>query len=769
MKSLTVLPALLAVAAVQAQSPPIGPETASATAPSGPVDTGSACAQISELVVESQLVNPSVDAELAYACLKTVPIDTAAASDTIESAKQFIQFQSTVAFLKNPPEGYANEAVDIIGGLDDIKTKVGNGGYDNEYDFENDISLLIAKAHDGHLAFDGMAASGVFRWRRTRQIALISASSDGNEVPKVYAVSDFNSTGGGFTPSAVSKIGGKDALQFLEEESAHNAYHDPDTRYNSMFYMQPAESWGYFTNPRFYPGASVDVTFENGTEQSYTNQAVILDYESWAEITDGESFYSTFISPSITKLKQRSPQALPRHLEHVKEVELSRRSVPAQYPVPSIEHSAEDIGLAGFFIDTSAGTVGVLMVQTFNTDSTSSNDDAREFQSVVQQYIEDAKSRNVVKHIIDMRTNGGGKILLGYDLYLQFFPSQEPQLMSRYRGGQATELLGTLLSTLSFSSSTGSIYTSPFNYNSYLDKNLEAYEDWTDMYGPAQFNDDSFTNLLRYNLSDPLSTSSDLYSIGITPTGYGIRSNFTKDPFKAEDIVIFSDGVCASTCSLFTELMVQQSGVKTIAIGGRSNTGPMQAVGGTKGSLVLQAEYLQSVTSFVVQTFAESTAEVREWATFLPTAFSINVNSASVNFQDNIRKGLEDDGIPTQFLNDSASCRIYYQPSFYLNVTATWSKVAEVAFGKDGGLDEDACVSGSVATKEEQKGQGIGNPTPTNPSAGNGDNAEGSAAPTSSGTSAAVASLGRPTSGYTAIVACGTVVLGSMLFGASLV
>jgi hypothetical protein len=710
--------------------------------------------------------------QIALACLKTVPIDTTAASDTIDSVKQYIQFQSTISYLKNPPKGYVDEAVDLMGGLDDIKSKVGNGAYSNEYDFEADISTLVTKAHDGHLAFDGMTSGGVFRWRRSAKIALISASLDGKETPKIYVFSDYNSTGGGFTPSAISKISGKDALQFLEEESATTTYHDPDTRYNAMFYMQPAESWGYFLNPRFYPGASVDITYENGTEQTYTNQAVILDYKNWASVSDGETFYQTFISPTgASKLKKRSPHSLPRHMEHVKEPGLSRRDVPALYPVPAVEHKAADVGLAGFFIPTSVGTIGVLMVQTFNTDDSDGNDDAREFQEVIEKYITEAKSRGVKQHVIDVRTNGGGKILLGYDMYLQFFPSQEPQLMSRYRGGSATDLIGEKISSLNFTSVTGNIYTSPFNFNSYLNKDLEAYTDWTDMYGPAKFNDDEFTNLLRYNLSDPLTTTSDKYSIGITPTGYGDRSNFKDDPFNASDIVIFTDGICASTCSLFTELMVQQSGVKTIAVGGRANTGPMQAVGGTKGSLVLQAEYFQSVASYMIQTFAETKSDVDDWTALLPTPFSINAHAASVNFQDNIRKGLESDGIPTQFLNDSASCRIWYEPQMYLNVTQTWSKVAEVAFGKDGGLDEDACVSGSVATKEEQKGQGEGNPTPSNPtpSSGGNDNGANGGTPSSSSTPGAAASLGRPSSGWTAIVACGTIVLGSMLFGASIV
>jgi hypothetical protein len=42
------------------------------------------------------------------------------------------------------------------------------------------------------------------------------------------------------------------------------------------------------------------------------------------------------------------------------------------------------------------------------------------------------------------------------------------------------------------------------------------------------------------------------------------------------------DGLCASTCSYFVELMTQV-GVRTVAYGGRPQSGPMQMLGGTEG------------------------------------------------------------------------------------------------------------------------------------------------------------------------------------------
>ena len=61
-----------------------------------------------------------------------------------------------------------------------------------------------------------------------------------------------------------------------------------------MFYMQASESYGYFTNPRYYPGPSVNVIFENGTTHTYINAAAIQDVIAWGYISDDETFYETY-------------------------------------------------------------------------------------------------------------------------------------------------------------------------------------------------------------------------------------------------------------------------------------------------------------------------------------------------------------------------------------------------------------------------------------------------------------------------------------------
>ena len=55
-------------------------------------------------------------------------------------------------------------------------------------------------------------------------------------------------------------------------------------------------------------------------------------------------------------------------------------------------------------------------------------------------------------------------------------------------------------------------------------------------------------------------------------------------PYKAEDILIITDGRCSSTCTTFVNLMTQSGVVRVLFFGDRPELSPMQAMGGVRGS-----------------------------------------------------------------------------------------------------------------------------------------------------------------------------------------
>ncbi|KAF2754713.1 hypothetical protein EJ05DRAFT_488870 [Pseudovirgaria hyperparasitica] len=702
---------------------PPSDENGSPTSIAVPEETGEPCAAIADTVTRANANNIiAIDAQVAYDCLRSVPVLQTDAEQTIDGILNMLQFQSNLGFLANPPDDYFNDPVDLVAGMEDIRNRLGSGEYQNEYDFEAAIGNLLGRSYDGHLAYDGYAFAGAFRWRRDPDAALISASTDGTE-PRIYSARDANQA----SASEVTQIDGRPVTDVIAEEAAYSSYHDPDARWNTMFVLQPAESSGFFVNPRNYPGPSTSISWENGTTTEYPNAAIVQDPDYWSDVFDGQSFYNTFVSVrslSGRRLRARSEsprQRVPKRLQIPRDASLTQTlsrdgSVPESYPDPVVQHDAEDVPLAGFFIDTdSMQNVAVLMMQTFDAE------DADQFQAVIQDFLAEAQSRGSERIIVDVRTNGGGLIFLGYEAYKQFFPDVEPYGGSRYRYHEAVEILGSSISQLSRPQNP-SLYASPFNYHAYLDQDLNAFTSWQAMSGPTTFNNDQFTNILRYNLSDPLLIQSDRFGLGIQLTGYGDRANFTTPPFPPDNIIILSDGICASTCAIFVELMTRQSGVRTFTLGGRPQPGPMQAVGGTKGSSVLDLQYLLQLSSAVVSGFAASQREAQDWSAVLPLDFGIVPVDASVNFHDSIRLGTEGSGVPTQFINDTSSCRLFYTPAMYFDVREVWGAVADAVWGgSGGGLDAGRCVGGSDTDERAQVG--------ANPNGGGaGDGGDGGAA-----------------------------------------
>jgi hypothetical protein len=97
--------------------------------------------------------------------------------------QQFVPFQSTLSWLKGPPSNYPLPPVDILGGIQKIRSAASSGKYSNQYDFELDTTNLINSAFDGHFSFRPFLP-GAFEF--ATRLPLVSISDDGQALPKVY-------------------------------------------------------------------------------------------------------------------------------------------------------------------------------------------------------------------------------------------------------------------------------------------------------------------------------------------------------------------------------------------------------------------------------------------------------------------------------------------------------------------------------------------------------------------------------------------------------
>jgi hypothetical protein len=235
----------------------------------------------------------------AYACLTTVPFDPAVATRFIRYVNDTIQFQSTLAYLKTPPTGYQQPAVDVLSELSKIQANVTSNVYQNQYQFEIDVQHLLYKAHDAHLYFSGGVTSA-FSFQAPYSIT--AASLDGKSLPKVYLTSDIiTSRDEGGTPSAIKTINGEDAVEYLTRLASLNALGgiEPHADWNQLFDSPTlhTQSLGsvWDSSVMFYPGDEIALVMEDGTE--YIDYWLALWNEPYetGPLTTGGDFYNYFV------------------------------------------------------------------------------------------------------------------------------------------------------------------------------------------------------------------------------------------------------------------------------------------------------------------------------------------------------------------------------------------------------------------------------------------------------------------------------------------
>lgn len=114
-----------------------------------------------------------------------MPIVKQDALDLVDGLAAFWQFQSTTAYLADPPSDYQYPAVNLTSGLEDITKNINEGSYSGEYEFQKDILELMYSTHDGHMNCP-LDLFNVFSFFTNGPGSLVSISEDGQKVPKVY-------------------------------------------------------------------------------------------------------------------------------------------------------------------------------------------------------------------------------------------------------------------------------------------------------------------------------------------------------------------------------------------------------------------------------------------------------------------------------------------------------------------------------------------------------------------------------------------------------
>lgn len=143
-------------------------------------------------------------------------------------------------------------------------------------------------------------------------------------------------------------------------------------------------------------------------------------------------------------------------------------------------------------------------------------------------------------------------MITGYDLFGELFPDVSIYAAQNQRAHQALDQIGQLAQPV-IASPNGSarvVSQDMLNLNNtYKTTAAVPFNSWSDLYGSVSRQSDLLTRSQVQNLI----ATGELQNF--TVTGTSTRSNFTTRPFDASKIILLTDGICGSTCTIFAELM----------------------------------------------------------------------------------------------------------------------------------------------------------------------------------------------------------------------
>ncbi|KAH7131043.1 peptidase S41 family protein [Dactylonectria macrodidyma] len=662
-------------------------ETAASQAPtptSSPHKRG-ACAVIRDLYKEQLAEDPEawvyVLPSQALKCLRSIKVDVEKDIEFIDYVLPFMEFQSTLEYLERPPPQYLIPGVDLVGGLEKIRSKLFQGSYQSQWDFVSEFKALIARVKDGHFSVS-MSLDSAFSFYRGGS-GLLSVSEDGCKLPKVYLYEDVqNSKLDGYKMSDVTSVDGVPILEYLDTITSLGSGQDPDALHNELFESSSKTGQGYGGSFQSigYPYMKDETVFKlaNGSSITVENYASVnVDFttinspedlheqvEIPAEVSETASVPTTTAVPTI------DPSTTYTDSETATSSYDSSPTLDG-YPYPVAKHF--DGWISGYFLnDTDYEDVGVLVLNSFSGSSDDSTADLNEFYRVLSTFLRKFEKAGKERLVIDLQSNGGGYLAAAVDLLFELLPEIVPNDGYRLR---ATEVLNWI--------GKSSYKENPTLFGAYENEKGKVYRSWKKIFGPQVFNGDDFTHLLANSLDDET-----FYEDGGFPT----NSTLPAGTLKPENIIILTDADCHSSCPLFTGWMSRLGGVRTVAVGGRPMKAPMQAMGGTKGGAVYAFTDVQGAINVALN----KTDGLVPHALELPSVNEspLVLGYTALNMQNQYLPDWKS-GTPLQFVYEAANCKLFYTPETALNVTNLWQAVADVAW------NGAKCVPGSTVSDDD--------------------------------------------------------------------
>ncbi|KAF4451167.1 hypothetical protein F53441_5866 [Fusarium austroafricanum] len=643
----------------------------------------------------------AIPPSVGIACLKSVPLDKKRDLELLDYLEPIIGFQSTLEILADPPEGYLFPGVDVLGGFETIRSNLKNDKYKTQYEVMNDLRSLFIAANDGHFDYPPALFNAFFYVRR--EMLFESVSANGIRLPYVFhhTATDRGNHGElDYNPSAIKSIDGTPVAEWLENDAVfvQGKAQDPDAQYNSALGSIPRTASGQPANTvisQFEIPDTYTIEFYNGSKFEAVNTLLIPPNIDFSGIESGEDFHEYLEVPPANTTDESSGNER-RSTEETKPKDL------VGYPKALFKDSYNSV--TAYFLDgkdySDTAVLSILSFAPIGVDLAGPvdlNEFILEGEAVVLSLIKAAKAAGRDKLIIDMSANGGGSIVLAQAIYRLLFPDGEFNGWDRYRANPALEAAAAV----DYETLVSSLITRTKYYP--ISTKNKSIETGKDFYGPYTVKGQNVTAALQTDKTVPWTDDPTSYINGFDPE---MEPLVKEAPFKPENILIVTDGVCASACGILTGLLTRNHNIRTLALGGRPMNTAMQAMGGVKGTLLyFNTDIIKGIAA--VRESAPSNKDTKailsDASSSLPSAENPpllplpaggkgKVNACNGYTEDDL------DGYPVHFRYEAANCRLFYTQRMLASPVESWKRAAGVAW------HEEPCVRGSTVNDDGKIG-----------------------------------------------------------------
>ncbi|KAI9710262.1 MAG: hypothetical protein M1820_002756 [Bogoriella megaspora] len=644
-------------------------------------------------------------ASAVFDCLTSVPFNSAVALRFLQYFNQTFQFHATTAFIRDPPPGYQQAPFDFLGALEEMTSRVYAGAYHNQYAFESDIQAIIRNLHDTHAYVYG-GISSLFSF--FSPFRLVSLSLDGKQIPKLYVYDDLidQVTHGIRNVSAIVTINGIAVNDYVSSFASQQSFGmlEPNADWNQVMTSPAQEIFGLSSFSEvapFYAGDQIDLVFEDGSTTQDRWLALFGSPGFTGPLETGGDFYNFFVlglypanfDAALTAYYSNSNRSSGNPTLDADESDDDIqpqtswcKDFPA-YPCNTMTYQ-QDLGqfsngaLTGYFLENIS--TAVLSLPSFEQY----DDGIDTFSQAVIDFVGNATERHARTVILDLQQNAGGEVSLAFWLFDKFFPNTRPFAGSRMRSHHDANIVGE-----TFNSQFQTLPVDPSNetFQGYQSSEWvvtdrinaltgDNFSSWAQYYGPQYYNGDNFTLIQQYDLSNPSFVEAAL-DTQLDPCFYNQSCSGSK-PWKSTDIVMLTDGICGSTCSLFVEMM-REEGVRTVTVGGRPEHGPMQAASGSRGAV----SYSDDELYYDIGVASASSNAAAASLPLVPPDTGIQGVFTGFTLRDQIQRNHT---IPNQVLYMPADCRIFWTLANFYNYTRLWQDAYEAVF-----TEPSSCVPGS--------------------------------------------------------------------------